>query len=176
MPPDFRSTEHPPGPLETTHVSNRSKLRRFLAGASLVGVFLVGGFVVAAPAQAVTCNDIGSSFTGNLNPGQCIHSSNNLYKLVMQGDGNLVSYRLRDSKVCFSAGTAGHPGAWAKFVYLGPNGYPIYSLVVYPKGTSTFVALAAFNYNGSISTGLNVSVGATHGQMYVGYNAYGSGC
>ncbi|MFI8215807.1 hypothetical protein [Streptomyces sp. NPDC085932] len=38
----------------------------------------------------------------------------NLTRLVMQSDGNLVMYRLRDGKAIWATGTHGHPGAYAK--------------------------------------------------------------
>ncbi|MFD0007885.1 hypothetical protein ACFVJ4_36485 [Streptomyces sp. NPDC127178] len=38
----------------------------------------------------------------------------NLTRLVMQSDGNLVMYRLRDNKAIWASGTWGHPGAYAK--------------------------------------------------------------
>ncbi|MFD0009212.1 hypothetical protein ACFVJ4_43755 [Streptomyces sp. NPDC127178] len=38
----------------------------------------------------------------------------NLTRLVMQGDGNLVMYRLRDGAAIWSTHTSGHPGAYAK--------------------------------------------------------------
>ncbi|MEU9480438.1 hypothetical protein [Streptomyces sp. NPDC048191] len=37
----------------------------------------------------------------------------NLTRLVMQNDGNLVMYRLRDGKAIWATGTWGHPGAYA---------------------------------------------------------------
>ncbi|MFD0007862.1 hypothetical protein ACFVJ4_36365 [Streptomyces sp. NPDC127178] len=38
----------------------------------------------------------------------------NLTRLVMQSDGNLVMYRLRDGRAIWSTRTHGHPGAYAK--------------------------------------------------------------
>ncbi|MEU9480407.1 hypothetical protein [Streptomyces sp. NPDC048191] len=37
----------------------------------------------------------------------------NLTRIVMQNDGNLVIYRLRDGKAIWATGTWGHPGAYA---------------------------------------------------------------
>jgi hypothetical protein len=143
-----------------------SRWKRYLPVPVIVGATLAAGIAVAAPAQAVTCNDIGSSFTGNLNPGQCIHSSNNLYELVMQGDGNLVSYRLKDWKACFSSGTAGHNGARAQMVHrLAGSAVPI-TLDIYASNGSGLI-----EFDGSGSGTLNISLGST-GSLFVGYTGY----
>jgi hypothetical protein len=140
--------------------------KRLLAASLISGAVVAGGVAVAAPAQAVTCTDVGASFTGNLNPGQCIHSSNNLYKLVMQGDGNLVSYRLKDSKACFSSGTAGHGGAHAQMVHrLAGSAVPV-TLDIY-----TSLGAGLIEFDGSGSGTLNISVGST-GSIFVGYTGY----
>ncbi|WP_143684458.1 hypothetical protein [Variovorax sp. KK3] len=46
-----------------------------------------------------------------LAPGQGIYSDNGQYLLVMQGDGNLVHYRVSDGAVRWHSNTAGSPGS-----------------------------------------------------------------
>jgi cell wall-associated NlpC family hydrolase len=60
-----------------------------------------------------------------LTPGTILRSPNGRYRLIMQGDGNLVVYQ--GSKAKWSTGTSGHPGASA--VMQGDG-----NLVVYRSG------------------------------------------
>ncbi|PNG46822.1 MULTISPECIES: hypothetical protein [unclassified Variovorax] len=62
----------------------------------------------------------------NLVPGQSIQSDNGQYRLVMQGDGNLVYYRLPGMNVRFNTQTQNNPGAWAAMQGDG-------NLAVYPS-------------------------------------------
>jgi hypothetical protein len=45
-------------------------------------------------------------------PGQSIHSDNQQYMLIMQGDGNLVYYRVADGAVRWNTGTSNLPGGF----------------------------------------------------------------
>ena len=104
---------------------------------------------------------------GTIGPGQCIKSANGQFSLVMQSDGNLVSYRNSNSQVCFNSHSSGQPGNSAH-VYGASDGYPI---SVEVRGGSGGVDTV---YYGSGTGTLNLSVNAT-GKMYVGQAAFG-GC
>jgi hypothetical protein len=65
----------------------------------------------SSTAQAVSAGD---TLTGGqvMAPGDYLESSNGQYRLVMQGDGNLVEYW--GSRVLFASNTSGHAGAAAE--------------------------------------------------------------
>jgi len=50
-----------------------------------------------------------------LEPGQDLENANGLFRMVMQPDGNLVTYDKRIGKAIWATNTAGHHGAYAKF-------------------------------------------------------------
>jgi|GEM_PF-4060572 len=66
-------------------------------------------------------------------PNQFLQSANGQYQLLMQGDGNLVIYRLSDRSGRWSTRTAGNPGAYcvmqadANFVVYSATGRPLYA-------------------------------------------------
>jgi hypothetical protein len=155
-----------------------SRWTRYLSTPVTVGAMLVAGITIAAdPAQAVTpihCTSIGYGLDGNMTEGQCFNSVNDAYTVVMQGDGNLVAYRVSDHKVCWSSGTAGANGtstkAFAQAAY-NVSGHPI-ALMVYsfsPKvGGKVY-------YGSSGPTSLTVSEN-NRGVLYVGYTPLPSAC
>src|SRR5438128_2391303 len=64
-----------------------------------------------------------------LSANQYLLSSGGEFQMIMQGDGNLVLYRLGNG-VEWSSNTWGHPGAWAVMqydgnlvIYIGPNNW-----------------------------------------------------
>jgi serine/threonine-protein kinase len=66
---------------------------------------------------------------GFLQPGQSITSANGSFILMMQRDGNLVEYRIRDETVQWASATSGDFGAYAVVQVDG-------NFVVYPNGRS----------------------------------------
>ncbi len=73
--------------------------------------------------DAYSFNVLGRTWTSQLQPGWYLQSSNSAYKLLMQGDGNLVLYT-RAGKAVWSSRTQGNPGA--RFV-VQPDG----NMVIY---------------------------------------------
>ncbi|MBD2770162.1 hypothetical protein IC235_19925 [Hymenobacter sp. BT664] len=68
-----------------------------------------------------------------LTANQFLQSANGQYRLIMQGDGNLVIYRLADFSARWSSRTAGNPGAFCtmqsdgNFVVYAANGRPLFT-------------------------------------------------
>lgn len=83
-------------------------------------------FEHADPAEELASESLGSGQA--MWRGDVVRSSNRQYRLVMQGDGNLVLYF--KSRAVWSSGTAGHPGAHAvmqgdgNLVIYAPHGGP----------------------------------------------------
>jgi surface antigen len=129
-----------------------------------------------------------------LHPGEVLFSPSHQYRLVMQGDGNLVLYK--GSKVKWSSGTQGHAGASA--VMQGDGNLVIYwhgkaiwstetahhngasldlqddgNLVIYYKGKAIWSSKAAKAAGGASLTGcLSYGYACTPG--YDGSNARGT--
>ncbi|MBD2770161.1 hypothetical protein IC235_19920 [Hymenobacter sp. BT664] len=87
-------------------------------------------------AAATTANANGESILRageRLTAGQFLQSYGGQYRLVMQGDGNLVIYRLADFSARWSSRTAGNPGAFCtmqsdgNFVVYAANGRPLFT-------------------------------------------------
>lgn len=93
--------------------------RRFTAAAVAITASLGLTVSAAGPASAaIRCADIGQRLNVGdiLGPGRCIYSTNRSYVLVMQTDGNLVIYRLSDSRAVFNSGTSGYGAVQARVV------------------------------------------------------------
>ncbi len=154
-----------------------SRWTRYLSTPVAVGALLVAGITSANPAQAVTpihCTSIGYGLDATMTEGQCFNSINDAYTVVMQGDGNLVAYRVTDHKVCWSSGTAGANGpsikAFAKVGY-NVNGHPIMLSV---SSFSTRVGSKIY-FGSSGPQSLTVSEN-NRGVLYVGYTPLPSAC
>lgn len=96
-------------------------------------VIAVGALLtLAAPAGQASAQNVDTLF-GNesLMSNEWLMSSNGAYQLIMQGDGNLVLYRLADMQALWSSRTAGNPGAFA--IMQGDG-----NLVVYLDGRPIF--------------------------------------
>ncbi|WP_052732677.1 hypothetical protein [Hymenobacter terrenus] len=68
----------------------------------------------AAPKTQVTADASGESqlrTNETLTSEQFLITSDGKYRLVMQGDGNLVLYRTADNRALWNTGTQGNPGA-----------------------------------------------------------------
>jgi murein DD-endopeptidase len=80
-----------------------------MAVVTAVVVAVTGGVVLSSPADAATT--AGSVKAGTwLNAGDAVTSPNGQFRLVMQGDGNLVEYGIGGA-VLWASGTANWPGA-----------------------------------------------------------------
>lgn len=75
---------------------------------------------IQAPPPAAPPRELGAG--GTLGPGASLTSTNGRYRLVMQGDGNLVAYD--GSRALWNAGTAGNPGARA--ILQGDGNFVVY--------------------------------------------------
>jgi hypothetical protein len=157
-------------------IRTMSRRRRCLSGVvAAAALVLPVGVTLAGPADAaVTCVSHGTSvgFSEGLLRGQCIKSSNGRYTLVFQSDGNLVSYRNSDMTVCFNAGSQGRSANTVSVFHLAGASAPIYLEVA---NESPAQGSYHKTFPGSGSGTLNVSVGNSHGEMYVGYTAYSTG-
>jgi hypothetical protein len=86
-----------------SHISNVDSLQADdIDGAATI----YGGATAATPAPATRSNDTLQP-GGHLLPGQALLSSNGRYRLVYQGDGNLVLYDDIERSASWSSGTAG---------------------------------------------------------------------
>jgi murein DD-endopeptidase len=89
----------------------RRPLRALLAAVLAVAAVGTGVVVTAAPASAATVAWRRVAPAGTtLAPGDSVTSANGQFRLVMQGDGNLVEYGIGDA-VLWASNTAGKPGA-----------------------------------------------------------------
>jgi hypothetical protein len=88
---------------------------KVLSSAVLAAMLFCGGITFAARLPPNT----------QLLPGQSLFSDNGQYQLVMQGDGNLVYYRLPGNGVRFNTQTQGNPGAWS--VMQGDGNFVVYT-------------------------------------------------
>ncbi len=87
---------------------------------------------LVAPASEASAQNVDTLFSNeSLMPNEWLMSSNGGFQLIMQGDGNLVLYRLADMKALWNSRTAGNPGAFA--VMQGDG-----NLVVYRDGKPLF--------------------------------------
>lgn len=90
----------------------RSSLTSRFAAVLTVAAVVVAGIAVAAPAHAA------ASYRGTMKAGTTlvagdqVTSDNGQYRLVMQGDGNLVEYGIGNA-VLYASNTVGNPGAVA---------------------------------------------------------------
>jgi serine/threonine-protein kinase len=93
----------------------------------VTAVGLVWQFDGSSSSDSSGSNTIQSG--GFLQPGQSITSTNRDFVLMMQRDGNLVEYRIRDETVQWASATSGNFGAYAVVQVDG-------NFVVYPNGRS----------------------------------------
>ncbi|PYY38095.1 hypothetical protein DEJ16_07240 [Curtobacterium sp. MCJR17_055] len=82
---------------------------RFAAAVTAVAIAAAGLVAVAAPAQAATYTSAVKAGT-TLQPGDSVNSTNGQFRLVLQGDGNLVEYGIGNA-VLWASNTANQPGA-----------------------------------------------------------------
>jgi murein DD-endopeptidase len=82
---------------------------RFAAAVAAVAIAAAGLVAVAAPAQAATYKSTVKAGT-TLQPGDTVNSTNGQFRLVLQGDGNLVEYGIGNT-VLWASNTANQPGA-----------------------------------------------------------------
>jgi murein DD-endopeptidase len=82
---------------------------RFAAAVTAVAIAAAGLVAVAAPAQAATFTSTVKAGT-TLQPGDSVNSVNGQFRLVLQGDGNLVEYGIGNA-VLWASNTANQPGA-----------------------------------------------------------------
>lgn len=147
----------------------------------------------AAPAHAVgkapSCYDRGISFTNVLTPGECIVSSNKLYEVVMQNDGNLVEYNTATGRACWAS-------SWydKRIFVAGDRAYLEVTYVPTPLGYAFWYTTLRVGHQvwwGIDQTyartdkiqrfywqpqpDLNASINKS-GQLYVGYLRLSSGC
>lgn len=93
-------------------VARARRLPRF-AGALMVLALAAGALVATAEPAAASAVWVGSAPAGTkINPGDQVTSPNGQFKLIMQGDGNLVEYGI-GNRVLWASNTAGSPGAIA---------------------------------------------------------------
>ncbi|MEJ8282925.1 MULTISPECIES: peptidoglycan DD-metalloendopeptidase family protein [Curtobacterium] len=93
-------------------VARARRLPRF-AGALTVLALAAGALVATAEPAAASAVWVGSAPAGTkINPGDQVTSPNGQFKLIMQGDGNLVEYGI-GNRVLWASNTAGSPGAIA---------------------------------------------------------------
>ncbi len=104
----------------TTSVARPRPLRRRLVATLALAATLAGGLVgtgivgAVAPASAAPAVYVGTVPAGaTLMPGDSVTSNNGQFRLVMQGDGNLVEYGI-GQRVLWASGTTGKPGAFAQ--------------------------------------------------------------
>jgi murein DD-endopeptidase len=104
----------------TTSVAEPRPLRRRLVAtlalaatlaSGLVGTGIVGAVAPASAAPAVYVGTVPAGAT--LMPGDSVTSNNGQFRLVMQGDGNLVEYGI-GQRVLWASNTTGKPGAFAQ--------------------------------------------------------------
>ncbi|WIB36241.1 hypothetical protein [Curtobacterium sp. MCJR17_043] len=81
---------------------------RFAAAVTAVAIAAAGLVAVAAPAQAATYTSAVKAGT-TLQPGDSVNSTNGQFRLVLQGDGNLVEYGIGNA-VLWASNTANQPG------------------------------------------------------------------
>ncbi len=121
---------------------------RTVTAVTVMAIALAGIVVTAAPAQAATYTGLLPAGS-KLDPGDSLTSANGQYRLVMQGDGNLVEYGI-GNVVLWASNTANKPGAVAVarmdgylvltmnggiFAKWGPNGYASKGFSVEPDGS-----------------------------------------
>lgn len=93
-------------------VARARRLPRF-ASALTVLALAAGALVATAEPAAASAVWVGSAPAGTkINPGDQVTSPNGQFKLIMQGDGNLVEYGI-GNRVLWASNTAGSPGAIA---------------------------------------------------------------
>lgn len=83
---------------------------RLAAVITAVAIAAAGGIAVAAPASAATTTATSVPVGTTLQAGDALTSANGQFRLVMQGDGNLVEYGI-GNVVIWASNTAGSPGA-----------------------------------------------------------------
>jgi surface antigen len=108
-----------------TEIRMNRAMRRGAALAIVTIVVLVAGAAQASAQTARALHDAGESRASfasaggaslgsgqTLSAGQSLTSANGEYRLVMQGDGNLVEY-VSGGRALWTSGTQGNSGAWA---------------------------------------------------------------
>ncbi len=172
----LRTSPHPTRKQQPVSSFSNSLLRRLsiLLPAALITA-TAGVALTAAPADAVTCSKVGTGLKVNqtMNRGQCITSTNGRFTLVLQSDGNLVSYRNSDSRACFSSGTSGRKDAVVRVKALTPTAEVPLELNITRQSDaqSTYISFGGVRAGHPVST-LNVSVSGNNGSLFVGYSEY----
>jgi len=93
---------------------HRPVVPRLVAAAAAFVVAAAGLVGLATPAAAATQTFVGTAPAGTtLNPGDSITSNNGQFRLVMQGDGNLVEYGI-GNRALWASNTSGKSGAIAQ--------------------------------------------------------------
>lgn len=91
----------------------RTRLAAVVTAAAIAAAITVAGTIaVAVPAQAATVVATSVRAGTILQPGDAMTSSNGQFRLVMQGDGNLVEYGVGNA-VLWASNTAKYPNAVA---------------------------------------------------------------
>ncbi|MFJ3385520.1 MULTISPECIES: peptidoglycan DD-metalloendopeptidase family protein [unclassified Curtobacterium] len=85
---------------------------RLAAVVTAAAIAIAGSVAVAVPAQAATVVSTSVRAGTTLQPGDSMTSSNGQFRLVMQGDGNLVEYGVGNA-VLWASNTAKYPNAVA---------------------------------------------------------------
>ncbi|MFJ5144230.1 peptidoglycan DD-metalloendopeptidase family protein [Curtobacterium sp. NPDC088465] len=85
---------------------------KFAAAVTAVVIAAAGLVATASPAQAATTYKGTVKAGTTLQPGDAVTSANGQFRLVMQGDGNLVEYGI-GNVVLWASNTANQPGAAA---------------------------------------------------------------
>jgi len=95
----------------TTTPSTVARVRRLprIAGAVTALALVAGALVVTAEPAAASAVHVGTAPAGTtIYPGDSVTSPNGQFKLIMQGDGNLVEYGI-GNQVLWASNTAGSP-------------------------------------------------------------------
>ncbi|WP_420363467.1 peptidoglycan DD-metalloendopeptidase family protein [Curtobacterium aetherium] len=92
---------------------------RLTAAVTAVAIAAAGLVAIAAPAQAATTFRGTVAAGTTIYPGDQLTSSNGQFRLVMQGDGNLVEYGIGNT-VLWASNTSNQPGAVAVVQKTGP--------------------------------------------------------
>ncbi|WIB60534.1 peptidoglycan DD-metalloendopeptidase family protein [Curtobacterium sp. MCLR17_007] len=161
--------------MRRTHIWTRT-----VTAVTAVAIALAGALVVAAPAQAATYTALLPAGS-KLYPGDSVTSPNGQYRVVMQGDGNLVEYGI-GNVVMWASNTANKPGAVAVarkdgylvltmngviFAKWGPNGYTSKGFSVEADGsmrttdTAGAVRWQIASFQGRVPAGTVLTAGTT---------------
>jgi murein DD-endopeptidase len=98
--------------MRTRTATTRTATRTRFAAITVATAVVVAGIVgIAAPASATTYKDTVKAGT-TLQVNDAVTSKNGQFRLVMQGDGNLVEYGI-GNRVLWASNTANQPGAVA---------------------------------------------------------------